>query len=60
MKNYTITISIRPAPEAKATDRPAPAIDGVRVIMPGESKVALGLNGAIHQAFGKLTLAADR
>jgi hypothetical protein len=58
--NEAVTLAMRPAPAGQATDRPAPAIDGVRFIMPGESKVALGLNGAIHQAFGKLTLAADR
>ena len=29
-------------------------------IVPGEFMVALGLNGAIHEAFTEPTLAADR
>ncbi len=56
--NAAVTLATRPAPAGQATDRRA--LDGVGFIMPGESMVLLCLNGAIHEAFTELTLAADR
>ena len=70
--NEAVTLAMRPAPAGQATDRPAlegpshrfgprRALDGVGfTIMPGEFKVVLGLNGVIHEAFTRPTLAADR
>ncbi len=56
--NEAVTLAMRPAPAGQATDRRAR--DGVKLIRPGGSKVALGLSGAIHEAFTESTLAADR
>jgi hypothetical protein len=57
--NEAVTLAMRPAPGGQATDRRA--LDGVGfTIMPDEFMVLLCLNGVIHEAFTKLTLAADR
>ncbi len=69
--NEAVTLAMRPAPAGQATDRPAlegpshrfgprRALDGVGfTIMPGAFMVLFGLNGVIHEAISKLTLAAD-
>ncbi len=53
--NEAVTLAMRPAPAGQATGQRA--LDGVRFIMPGGSKVALGLNGAIHEAVTEPTWA---
>ncbi len=58
--NEAVTLAMRPAPAGQATDRPTPVPDGVRSVMPGEAMVVFGPNGAIHEVFTELKLAADR